>query len=509
MIIPEKSVNTLHNSLNCPILSLTVGLGLTSATIFMANVSSVLAQVPAGIQPTLQNRQTISQVNQLFVNPSLGSDKTGNGTAIAPWRTITQALEASPPNSVIILAPGTYSAKTGEVFPLMLKPGVAIQGDISNKGKTVTITGGGEYLSRRFGGQNVAIVGANQTSLTGVTVTNTNRRGYGLWIESSNIIVGENTFTNNTQDGIAITGDGTPSISKNFFIRNGANGITISGNARPEIRENIFQDTGFGINIAQNSTPVVVANQIQNNRSGIIVQANATPLLRNNVIQGNKEDGLVIIAQARPDLGISYDPGRNVFRNNGRYDINAKTAKLVISAAGNNLASNRISGQVDLQGINAPLPPTANLPRTPITNPRLRETVLPRTIKTVPNPNQLPPVTNSQGDSPQFNYIQLDSGAIEFVAPQGAGENLPNSNPIANSQDYPTAGQNVRYRVLVLVANQQQQNLVTSLVSGAFTKVWQGQRVMQVGVFSTQEGTAEIVNLFKSKGLRTVVEPFK
>jgi hypothetical protein len=59
------------------------------------------------------------------------------------------------------------------------------------------------------------------------------------------------------------------------------------------------------------------------------------------------------------------------------------------------------------------------------------------------------------------------------------------------------------------VANQQQQNLVTSLVSGAFAKVWQGQRVMQVGVFSTQEGTAEIVNLFKSKGLRTVVEPFK
>ncbi|MEY3223337.1 MAG: hypothetical protein RLZZ203_2193, partial [Cyanobacteriota bacterium] len=135
MIIPEKSVNTLHNSLNCPVLTLTVGLALTSATIFMANVSSVLAQVPAGIQPTLQNRQTISQVNQLFVSSSLGNDKTGNGTAIAPWQTITQALEASPPNSVIILAPGTYSAKTGEVFPLMLKPGVAIQGDISNKGK--------------------------------------------------------------------------------------------------------------------------------------------------------------------------------------------------------------------------------------------------------------------------------------------------------------------------------------------------------------------------------------
>ncbi|MFM7405314.1 MAG: DUF1565 domain-containing protein [Cuspidothrix sp.] len=508
MIIPEKSVNTLNNSLSFSLLTVTFGLGLTTAT-FIANVSSVLAQVRAGIQPNLQNRQTISQVNQLFVNPNLGNDKTGNGSAIAPWRTITQALEASPPNSVIILAPATYSTKTGEVFPLMLKPGVAIQGDIRNKGKTVTITGGGEYLSRRFGGQNVTIVGANQTSLTGVTVINSNIRGYGLWIESSNIIVGENTFTNNTQDGIAVTGDGTPSISKNLFIRNGANGITISGNARPEIRENTFENTGFGINIAQNSAPVVVANQIQNNRSGIIIQANATPLLRNNVIQANKEDGLVVIAQARPDLGMNHDPGKNVFRNNGRYDINAKAAKLVISAAGNNLVSNRLSGKMDLQGMNAPLPPTATLPRTPITNSPVRETILPRTIKPVPNPNQLPPVTNSQGDLPQFNYIQLDSGAIEFVAPQGAGENLPNSNPIANSQGYPISGQNVRYRVLVLVANQQQQNLVTSLVSGAFARVWQGQRVMQVGVFSTQEGTSEIVNLFNSRGLRTVLEPIK
>lgn len=504
MIISEKSVNNLNNS-----LTVIVRLGLTSVTILITNVSNVLAQVPRAIEPIVQNRQTIAQVNQLFVNSSQGNDKTGNGSAIAPWRTITQALEASPPNSVIILAPGTYSSTTGEVFPLMLKAGVAIQGDISNKGKTVTITGGGEYLSRRFGGQNVTIVGANQTSLTGVTVSNINSRGYGLWIESSNIVVSENTFTNNTQDGIAVTGDATPSISKNFFIRNGANGITISGNARPEIRENIFEDTGFGINIAQNSAPVVVANQIQNNRSGIIVQANATPLFRNNVIQGNKEDGLVVIAQARPDLGISYDPGKNVFRNNGRYDINAQAAKLIISAAGNNLVSNRISGKVDLQGINTPLPPTATLPPTPITNLRLREPIPPKTIKTVPNPNQLPPVTNSQGNLPQVNYIQLDSGAIEFVAPQGAGQNLPNSNPIANSQNYPTTGQNVRYRVLVLVANQQQQNLVTSVASGAFAKVWQGQRVMQVGVFSTQEGTAEIVNLFKSKGLRTVVEPFK
>jgi parallel beta-helix repeat protein len=503
MIIPKKSVNTPQNSLSFSILSLTIGLAVTSTTLLITSMSSVFAQLPRGVEQIVQGEKTISQINQSFVNPNTGNDKTGNGSISAPWRTISQALEALPSNSVIILSPGTYSTQTGEVFPLMLKPGVAIQGDINSKGRTVIITGGGEYLSRSFGGKNVAIVGANQASLSGVTVTNSNPRGYGLWIESSNILVRENTFTNNTQDGIAVAGDGTPSISKNSFVRNGANGITISGNARPEIRENIFQETGFGINIAQNAAPVVVANQIQNNRAGIVVQANATPMLRNNLLQGNREDGLVVIAQARPDLGTSYDPGKNIFRNNGRYDINAKSAKLVFSAAGNNLVSDRISGKVDLQGITAPLA------RTIPNSPRQR-TLTPLKIKPLPNPNQLPLLPKNLSDSPQFNYTQLDSGAIEFVAPQiAAGENIQNSAPISDPQIYRDSQQNVSYRLLVLVANKQQENLVSSLVAGAFPKVWQGRRVMQVGVFKGQESASEVINLFNSKDLKTVLEAVK
>ena len=509
MIIPQKSVNTLHNSLSYSILSLTLGLGVTSTILLMTSVSSVFAQVPTVGEQILQGEKTISQINQSFVNPSTGNDKTGNGSISAPWRTISQALEASPSNSVIILSSGTYSAQTGEVFPLILKPGLAIQGNINNKGQTVTITGGGEFLSRKFGGQNVTIVGANQASLSGVTVTNSNPRGYGLWIESSNIVVRESTFTNNTQDGIAIAGDGTPSVSKNVFVRNGANGITISGNARPEIRENIFQETGFGINIAQNASPVVVANQIQNNRSGIIIQANATPMLRSNLIQGNREDGLVVIAQAKPDLGSSYDPGKNIFRNNGRLDINAKTAKLVFSAAGNNLVGSRISGKVDLKGTtasttrisgtNPPSIPTSV--RKPITFTPSPRTVTPLKVQPVVNPNQLPSLPNNLSDSRQFNYTQLDSGAIEFVAPQAA----IGSNPSMST----ATGQNVSYRVLVLVTNQQQEKLVISLVNDAFPKAWQGRRVMQVGIFNSQESAAEAVNLFDSKGLKSVVEAVK
>jgi parallel beta-helix repeat protein len=165
-------------------------------------------------------------------------------------------------------------------------------------------------------------------------------------------------------------------ISKNYFQGNGANGITIAGNSRPQVKENIFQETGFGINIAQNAAPVVTSNQIQNNRSGIIVQANARPVLRNNLIQDSKEDGLVAIAQAMPDLGNASEPGGNQFQNNGRYDINASAAKQVISAAGNNLGSDRIAGNVDLNGTTAVV--AENSYPTPVSNNDSRNTTVRR-----------------------------------------------------------------------------------------------------------------------------------
>jgi hypothetical protein len=172
------------------ILCFTIGVGVaTTALLGIANTAiaqpSAPNQVPMG-------EKTMSQVNVLFVNPSVGDDKLGNGSERAPLKTITQALQLALPNTVIMLSRGTYSTQTGEVFPLILKPRVSIQGDSYSKGREIEIQGGGDYLSRSFGGQNATIVGANQARLTGVTVRNPNRRGYGLWIESSNpLIVGK------------------------------------------------------------------------------------------------------------------------------------------------------------------------------------------------------------------------------------------------------------------------------------------------------------------------------
>jgi parallel beta-helix repeat protein len=599
-----KSARLLFFSFS--VLSFTVVMGAAS----MAFLGSVIAQMPLTPNSAPLGEKTTSQVNVLFVNPDVGDDTAGNGSESAPMKTITQALRLANANTVIMLFTGTYSAETGEKFPLMLKPSVSIQGNPSNQGKDIIIQGGGDYLSRSFAGQNVTIVGANQASLTGVTVTNLNRRGYALWIESSNPVVAENTFTGSTQDGISICGNAAPSISKNYFDRNGANGITIAGNSSPEVKANVFHQTGFGINIAQNAAPIIIGNQIQNNRSGIVVQANARPILRNNIIQDNKEDGLVAIAQAMPDLGSASEPGGNQFQNNARYDINASAAKQVIFAAGNNLVSDRISGKVDINGTTAAaptsqpapvpnnvlreIPPTgeitfsapeisgtnngqtsnsisvnnpvfaelnsqvlpllpANIPiSTPISNQqqatsKVADFPTPSSLsaRQIPTNTQFAtPSPTEPSDTPQLNYVRIAPNSIQFTAPEYPSNSvaqppvssmrdqtqqplpiletaasgasallpLPDRNIRTSSASMPYEGNSaaqfgVLYRVVVTFFTDKDQDLVRSLAPGAFPTVWEGQRVMQAGVFSSEYNAKEMLKTLSSNGLRAIMEP--
>jgi parallel beta-helix repeat protein len=468
------------------VLFFTTIVGLASTLSVTTNVDSALAQKPIALEQGQVDVKTMSQVNVLFVNPSIGNDNIGNSSERTPLKTITKALQSASPNTVIILSKGTYSAETGERFPLMLKPGISLQGDQRSKGHDVVIRGGGDYLSRTFGSQNVAIIGADRSKLTGVTVTNSSRRGYGLWIESSSPVVVENTFAGNTQDGIAVTGNSQPLIRHNDFYQNRANGITMSGNSRPEVRENVFQQTGFGINIAQNAQPRVVGNRIQDNRCGIVVQANARPIVRNNLIQNNQEDGLVAINQAIPDLGTPSEPGGNEFRGNHRYDINASTAKQLIVAYGNNLNSDHVIGKINTNSTNAnervaegvpnnsilhnnssyrtnsskvqpqsvklsvsvAAPTMTNVPApinlTGYGNPPLRTQHINRQ-QVVSTPRLTNPLINSRNpyrqvspqmptnkpDTPQLNYVQISPNTIEFSAPQSR------VNPVASAPVQP------------------------------------------------------------------------
>ncbi len=574
-VLPTKNIITKTGKpylfLKLAMLSTTHSLMFVTASIFMATMALLclsskpaVAEIPATPTKGQPGIKTMSQVNMLFVNPSVGDDKNGNGIQRTPFKTITQALKIATPNTVIVLSEGTYSANNGEIFPLILKPGTSIQGDRDSKGSKTVITGGGDYLSRSFGSKNVTIVGVNQSGLIGVTVTNSNPRGYGLWLESSNSVVTENTFTGSTQDGISVAGESTAVISKNLFERNGANGMTISGNARPQVQENVFRDTGYGINIVDNAQPTIVSNAIVSNRCGILVQGSSRPVLRTNLIQNNREDGLVAIAVAIPDLGNASAPGGNQFSNNERYEINAEADKQNIVGYGNTFGSLRIAGNVDIGNTTASvrqspqlqanrevtfsapvadaisklsklssqttaLQPTRNAlgkalqPSNSIFSPPPS----PQSLK-FPTPSQQGIAPTPTRDIPQLNYVQIDNKSIEFTAPRAVARksSLPTLKPtnIGETQqptaEFPTpynkptsslatAPQtNFRYRVVVQVKSERDEQIVRFVAPDAFPTVWQGRTVMQVGVFSSTFYANDMVNILKNNGLQAVIQPY-
>ncbi|MEO1762657.1 MAG: DUF1565 domain-containing protein [Cyanobacteria bacterium J06629_18] len=533
------------------VLFATVSLTSVTTTLLSTGSNIAIAQISSMSEDTTLSENSISQVNVLFVNPSIGNDQQADGSETTPFKTITQALKTAKENTVIRLGAGTYSAENGERFPLILKKNVAIEGDTRTQGKEVIIQGGGDYLSRYYGSKNIGIVAAGNAKIAGVTVMNPNPRGYGLWIESKQPVVENNTFAGSTQDGIAVTGKASPKIHNNLFYKNGANGITVSGKSQPEIKENIFENTGFGINIAQNASPQVIGNKISQNRTGVVIQAASRPVLRNNTILDNKEDGLVVIAKATPDLGNASNPGGNQFSLNGRYDINAQASKQEISAYGNTYTNKRIAGKVNTTATAQAKAPLSPLPKKQPT--RLDSLVRRESIPLA----QKPPAKPTQTEQ-QINYVEVQPGTIEFAAPQApqptaiitrqtpantptslptlkpapTGElallpvptaKIPvtkkssiNMSPPGVSPNPPTRSRTPQiqarttqlgaYKVIVEAVTPRQQELVKFIVPDAFRTRRRGRRVMQAGIFKSRDKASNLVRIFKNNGLRARIE---
>ncbi|MHC5774920.1 DUF1565 domain-containing protein [Nostoc sp.] len=326
---------------------LTAMLVVSSGSILLPGEVNAGATHPEGIASTL-TAQAPGTAAVIYVNPATGADRTGVGTtSTAPYKSISFALSQAQSGAVIQLAPGNYNQQSGESFPLLLKPGVTLRGDEATKGEAILITGGGFYTSRSFARQDITILAEQDTTIAGVSVTNPNGRGTGVWVESTNPIIKNSTFTNSVREGVFVTGTGNPKIESNQFVQNKGNGISITKAAQGEIRNNLFQDTGFGLAIGGTSTPLIVENQIIENQDGLFISESAKPVLRQNVIQNNKRDGVVATVNALPDLGTNENPGGNLIRKNTRYDVNNATKTGKILAVGNDIDQKKIFGSVD------------------------------------------------------------------------------------------------------------------------------------------------------------------
>ena len=305
-------------------------------------VTSVTAQVKAPIFLA----QTPLSATLLYVNPASGTDAPGAGSEVSPYRTIAYALRQATPGTYVQLARGSYTEASGEVFPLMVPPGVTLRGEESEKGQTVAIIGGGNLVSPTFARQNVTLQVSKDTEIRGISFTNPNTRGTGIWIESVNARIQNCTFNRNNREGVFVTGTANPVIADSVFTQNGGNGISVANRATGEIRSNVFQNTGFGLAIGGNAAPRISGNRIIENTDGLYINDAARPILRNNTIENNKRDGIVATSNAEPDIGTTGSDGNNIVRNNRQYDLNNTTNK-TLYAVGNTIDTRKIAGSVE------------------------------------------------------------------------------------------------------------------------------------------------------------------
>jgi len=467
--------------------------------------------------------------NIIYVNPNTGDDKRGEGSEREPFKTLTQALMVAKPKTEILLAPGTYSKATGENFPIIIDTDVTVKGSSAGQGSNVVIKGSGVFISPTGAGQNVAMAIEKAGNLTGVTVTNSDPRGYGLWIESGNALVASNTFRGNGNAGISINGNSSAKISDNYFYNNGGNGVVAYGKSNTEIDKNIFDKTSFGVSLTQNSQAILTNNRFSNNRVGIILEGNAQATLRNNVVENSRENGLIAVGQSQPDLGTKNQPGGNIFRGNQGVDVKNLNSARAIIAYGNQLG--KYEGKVNLDrsiisaGANAevkqqtrettnnnvvripviPAPPaeTATLPPPPSA---------PKIVETPEQPSPKPqPLANNGGITYQGRVLEPltpRQPASIPSSPQPVETSSTANNaveiPVIPAPD-PPAQKPSSYRIVVPVSNSRQATRVRGLYPEAFNVVYNGKSVLQVGVFNSwDKANRTIINL-KRIGLNGIV----
>ncbi len=87
-----------------------------------------------------------------YVNVATGDD-ANDGSSDSPWKTVTHAVATADSQIVVHVGPGIYDDASGEVFPIALKYGQTLLGNVSSKGaglEPIVIRGEGPYLPRTY-----------------------------------------------------------------------------------------------------------------------------------------------------------------------------------------------------------------------------------------------------------------------------------------------------------------------------------------------------------------------
>lgn len=289
-----------------------------------------------------------------YVNPTNGNDSDA-GTLEAPFKTLTEALAKSTSGTTIKLANGSYTETSEEKFPLVVKAGVTLVGDEATKGKAIIIQGGSTKTVGKWASQNITMYLEEGAQLRGVTVTNPETSGIGVWVHGVSATIANSTLSKCGREGVFVSDVAKPTIVTSVFSENIGNGMSFVDNAKGEVRGNLFQNTGFGLTIGDKSAPLLKDNHILENRTGVVINGDASPVLRNNLIEKNEEDGITVTMNAKVDLGTSEDPAGNTIKTNGQFDVQSTSTQKIVSV-GNTLTATTVKGDIEFVASSVPVP---------------------------------------------------------------------------------------------------------------------------------------------------------
>ncbi|MBE9158026.1 S-layer homology domain-containing protein [Nodosilinea sp. LEGE 06152] len=282
----------------------------------------------------------------LDVDPTRGVDEP-SGRPHLPHKTLTVALGATQGNTLIKLAPGTYSAATGERFPITVPDGVMIAGQEATQGQGIVIAGGGAGP----GGSSVGLVMQGQSQLRGVTVQNP--QGVGILINSGAPLVRACRLSQCVV-GLQVASTARPLVTKTRVEDCGDRGLSFTDQARGEAQDCTVERCGTGIYIGQTAAPLMRGCQCSSNQIGVQIAGSASPVLRQTRL-GQNQTGLVVQDTGRPDLGQPDDPAGNSLRYNRQADLRNDTRQSLL-LVGNDVVPQGLVGAVTLGASQQPDP---------------------------------------------------------------------------------------------------------------------------------------------------------
>ena len=263
-----------------------------------------------------------------YIDPVFGDDFRNDATPLFPFKTITRALHFCIPGDEIILATGTYSASSGEIFPILVKPGVLILGDPASSGTTTAIVGAGNYTIQ--GGTQMgqvvaaALVLGGGAQISGVTVTAGGATGVGVVCDGNSPLITSSTLSGCGALGLGVYRTASPTVLSTTVASNGAGGVRTFDTSSPVFRScAITTNTGDGIRAEDTSAPNL----------GDATAAGSNTLTGNTGV-GLNNDTTASTIQAVGNTWIASTQGADA---SGNYAV-ALTPGPVPAAGGNNFS---------------------------------------------------------------------------------------------------------------------------------------------------------------------------